>query len=228
MTTQDFLPTEPATLVTDESLATYDADDDSEILAIHKWRTNGYLLWDCARLGLIKDTDVTLDCTYGYGEFWSVWSPRFLVATDLNPDKSPSVSGGMDCRYMPYDDRAFDAVVFDPPYKLNGTPDDDIDERYGVDTPTHWTERMQLIRDGARECARVCDRALFVKVQDQVVCSVIRWQTIAVAEEIVPQGFGLRARFDFLGRRAQPEGRTQRNPYSCSSQLLVFQRGWQW
>ncbi len=153
-----------------------------------------------------------------------------LIRSDLDPAKSPDAPGGLDFTDLPYSDREFDAVVFDPPYKLNGTPSDTdgADERFGVHTPTRWQDRMALIRAGARECARVSSRMLLVKCQDQVVSSVIRWQTKAVAEEVEPMGFGLKARFDFLGYRAQPGGRRQLNPASCSSQLLVFERGWEW
>ena len=202
------------------------------IPAIGEWLTNGHLIADCARLGYLRSEWDTLDPTYGYGTFWSVWKPAVLVGTDLNPAKSLDGAGSVDFTDLPYGDRSFDAVVFDPPYKLNGTPSDTdgIDERFGVDGVSYfrWQDRMALIRDGARECARVADKVLLVKCQDQVVSGKIRWQTKAVANVVEPMGFGLRARFDFLGGRPQPAGRRQKNPRSCSSQLLVFERGWEW
>lgn len=205
----------------------------TEVQAIDRWATNGHLIADCARLGYLCPEWTTFDPTYGYGTFWSVWQPDVLVACDLVPDKSP-LGRSVDFTSLrwagkPIPDQAFDAVVFDPPYKLNGTPRlDDMDERFGVHVPATWQERMKLIRDGARECARVAGRVLIVKCQDQVVSSKIRWQTRAVADEVEPAGFGLIARFDFLGGRPQPSGRRQINPRSCSSQLLVFGRGWEW
>lgn len=204
---------------------------DCAVPAIGEWPTNGHLIADCARLGYLRTEWRTLDPTYGYGTFWKVWQPDELVACDLNPDKSP-IGYPVDFTNLPWDDKSFDAVVFDPPYKLNGTPSDTggVDERFGVDGPSYfrWQDRMQLIRDGARECARVARTMLLVKCQDQVVSSKIRWQTKAVAAEVEPVGFGLKARFDFLGGRPQPGGRRQINPQSRSSQLLVFERGWRW
>lgn len=202
---------------------------DTPVKAIDRWASNGHLIADCARLDYLRPEYRTLDPTWGYGTFWKVWEPLVLVACDLNPDKSP-LGYSVDFTNLPFDDRSFDAVVFDPPYKLNGTPTDigGVDERFGVHEYARWQDRMKLIRDGARECARVSDLMLVVKCQDQVVSSKIRWQTRAVADEVEPLGFGLRARFDFLGGRPQPGGRTQKNPQSCSSQLLVFQRGWKW
>lgn len=198
------------------------------VRSIDKWLTNGHLIADCARLGYLRADWRTLDPTYGYGTFWKVWRPDDLTACDLDPLKSEH--GPVDFTHLPWPDRHFDAVVFDPPYKLNGTPTDSagIDERFGVADATRWQDRMALIRAGARDCARVSAAMLLVKCQDQVVSSKIRWQTKAVAEEVEPLGFGLRARFDFLGGRAQPGGRRQINPESCSSQLLVFERGWKW
>lgn len=204
------------------------SDVESPVRAIDEWPTNGHLIADVARLGLLRPEWSTLDPTYGYGTFWTIWRPSALTCHDLDPAKAPH--GAQDFTALPYRDRLFDAVVFDPPYKLNGTPTDTggMDERFGVDESATWRERMALIRAGARECARLANTCLVVKCQDQVVSSKIRWQTRAVADEVEPLGFGLRARFDFLGGRAQPKGRRQINPKACSSQLLVFERGWRW
>jgi hypothetical protein len=197
------------------------------VLSINKWSTNGKLIYDCARIGLLHKEWSTLDVTYGYGTFWTDWRPDHLVACDLNPAKSP-IGYSVDFTKLPFPTHHYDVVVFDGPYKLNGTPTDDVDERYGVDETATWQERMALLRAGARECARVARRMLLIKCQDQVVSSKIRWQTRAMCDEVEPLGWGLRARFDFLSRRAQPEGRNQINPASCSSQLLVFEWGWDW
>lgn len=197
------------------------------VLARDDWATNGALIADVARLGYLRPEWTTLDATHGHGTFWTHWQPHTLLGVDLDPAKS-MMGTSVDFTNLKYDDRSFDVVVFDPPYKLNGTPDDTIDRRYGVHETTTWKQRMALIRAGARECARVADKNLIVKVQDQVVCSKIRWQTIAVRDEVVPAGFELRARFDFPSYRPQPGGRAQKNPASVSSQLLVFTRGWTW
>lgn len=200
----------------------------NDVLAIQKWKSNAELIAACHHLDYLLDDWTILDPTYGHGTFWNAWRPRNLIACDLDVEKSP-MRRSIDFTALPWFDESFDAVVFDPPYKLNGKPDDTgRDERSGVHERSTWQDRMRLIRAGAAECARVAETMLLVKVQDQVVSSKIRWQTKTVAEVIEPQGFGLRARFDFLSRRDQPSGRRQKNPHSCSSQLLVFQRGWKW
>lgn len=201
------------------------------VLAIQKWATNADLIADCARLGYLRPEWRTLDVTYGYGTFWKVFRPDELVGCDLNPEKSP-IGYPVDYTALPFDDRSFPVVVFDPDYKLTGTAWNvgGMDERYGTDGKVRWQDRMANIRAGARECGRVSKKMLLVKCQDQVVSSKIRWQTRAIADEVEPLGFGLKARFDFLGVREQPHDATrqQKNPRAQSSQLLVFERDWWW
>lgn len=206
-----------------------DAPTEGPVLAIAKWPTNGHLIADCARLGYLRADDLVLDPTYGYGTFWKVWRPTNLIACDLDVTKSP-MGEPIDFTALPFAHLGFDAVVFDPPYKLTGTPANTggIDERFGVHAPARWQDRMELIAAGAAECARVCERTLLIKCQDQVVSSKIRWQTRMIADVVEPLGFGLRDRFDYLSHRAQPAGRRQINAHRGSSQLLVFERGWTW
>lgn len=195
------------------------------VMAIHKWGSNGDLIADCARLGYLRAEWATLDPAYGYGTFWSVWRPDVLVAMDNNPRKAPH--GVVDFRRLPFADSTFDAVVFDPPYKLNGNPSDTdgVDERYGVDQYTDWRARMQLIRDGLVECRRVYNGRgyLLLKCQDQVCSGQVRWQTFEFAELASSLGLRLVDRFDHLSYRAQPARRRQVHARHNSSTLLVFQ-----
>ena len=199
------------------------------VMAIDKWATNADLIADCARLGYLREDWRTLDPTYGYGTFWQKWRPDSLVGTDLDPAKSQA-SYVVDFTAMPFDDGYFDCVVFDPPYKLNGTPSDTdgADERYGVHGDYfRWEDRMQLCRDGISECARVLgDGYLLVKCQDQVCSGKVRWQTIDFTNHAASLGLGLVDRFDFLSYRAQPAGRRQVHARRNASTLLVFKRGW--
>ena len=123
-----------------------------------------------------------------------------------------------------------DAVVFDPPYKLNGNPSDTggMDERYGVHVYTDWRDRMQLCRDGITECARVYNGTgyLLVKCQDQVSSGKVRWQTIEFANHAATLDLGLVDLLDLLSYRPQPAGRRQVHARRNSSTLLVFKRGW--
>lgn len=184
--------------------------------------TNADLISACARLGYIEGK--VLDATYGRGAFWNVWRPERLTTNDLHADGT--VEFGFDFRRLGFDDGEFDTVVFDPPYKLNGTPVlGEQDARYGTNTRMNRDEVMALIRDGARDCWRVTARWLLVKCQDQVEGGKMRWQTDMVTRVIEDLGGRKVDRFDLVGNvRPQPPGRQQRTSRHTSSQLLVFRK----
>lgn len=195
------------------------------ILAIDKYDTNADLIVACRDLGYLHRDWLTLDPTYGNGIFWKRWTPKNLVGTDLDAHKS--LTGfSVDFTALPHQARSFRAVVFDPPYKLNGTPDTELDERYGTHVSTRWQDRMTLCRRGIAECARVCDEWLLIKCQDQVCSGKIRWQTVEFNRLAEDCGFGLYDRLDFLSYRPQPTGTSQRHARRNFSTLLVLKRGW--
>jgi len=191
------------------------------IPAVHNWRTNAELIRDVASLGYLKERWSTLDATYGLGNFWTLWRPVTLVTNDLAPDSL--AMSHHDFRHLPWPDHTFEAVVFDPPYKLNGRPGLG-DERYGVHEQTSWYDRMALIKDGAIECARVCAGNLLVKCQDQVCSGKVRWQTDMVSTAVRNIGLTKIDRFDMLGGAPQPEGRRQIHARGRGSSLLIFSR----
>ena len=189
------------------------------IPAVHAWPTNGHLIADVAKLHLHPD-DRVLDATYGRGNWWTEYMPTILRTNDLHTPADYR----MDFRNLEFDDRSFDVVAFDPPYKLNGTPAlGDFDRRYGIAEPTSWQDRMQLIVDGFVECQRVASRLVLAKVQDQVCSGRVRWQTLALVEHA--SGFRLVDRFDLVGGgRPQPSGRRQVHAHGRPSTLMVFER----
>ena len=149
------------------------------ILAFDEHRhTNGDLIAHCAQLGRI--VGIVVDPTYGRGGFWTRHRPEQLLAFDLDPRCGVTVAN---FRRLPLADMSVDTVVFDPPYKLNGTSTGDgpsaLDDRYGVTRYMPWPDRHQLIRDGITEAVRVLRRDgwLLVKCQDQVSSGRVRWQT---------------------------------------------------
>lgn len=77
--------------------------------------TNAQAIVDCVTLGHLRKDWTTWDCTYGLGKFWDLWKPNILFGTDLHPDKG---SDTIDYTAAPFEDRSWDVVVYDPPYKL--------------------------------------------------------------------------------------------------------------
>jgi hypothetical protein len=191
----------------------------SDILATNKWKTNAHLIADVARLGYLNG-DV-LDMTYGKGTFWKQCRPEHLVTNDYYADPL-SVDLHYDFRYMDGLPRnGFDTVVFDPPYKLSGTPAlGQFDVRYGIDKPMTVGERLAVIRDGADEAARLTRKYVIIKCQDQVVSGKVYWQTDMLTDLMAGWGYKKLERFDFIytPRKQRSQIHARRN----TSQLLVF------
>lgn len=178
--------------------------DQDEVLSMGRYRSNAGLIVACRTLGYLDDSMVILDPTFGKGTFWKDWYPEGLVATDLHPLKSPDLDGGADFLDPPWPAGQFDAVVFDPPYKLNGTPTDEVDERYGVHLPSRWQDRMELCHAGLDSLAPLTRDWFLVKCQDQVVSQAKRWQTREFSDHVEALGFRLVDMLHIEGYRVQP------------------------
>lgn len=213
--------------VTSDTREPYENLQSEFVMASDYWRDNGELIADVARVGYLKKEWKTCDPTYGLGTFWKDWRPDVLIASDLDPAKSPC-GKSLDATDLPYSDRSFMSVVIDGPYKLNGTPDEIVDSRYGTQIPTRWQDRIELLLMMLDEGARLLADGgyLLFKCQDQVCSGKVRWQTRLVTDRAEKWGFGLVDRFNKLGDRAQPLGTRQVHARQNCSSLLVFQRGW--
>lgn len=185
--------------------------------------TNAKLMVDVHRLGWIGDDDLTLDATYGQGRFWNTWRPKHLLTNDLDPERETNYHH--DVRALPFADGAFHCVVFDPPYKLNGTPSGPMDDAYGVGGGyTNREGRHELIGKGVTECQRIAERTLLVKCMDQVNSGQVRWQGQFVVNTVVQYGWRLADSLHVLSGRPQPAGRSQKHSRRNYSTLLVFVR----
>lgn len=198
----------------------------SEVRAIGERYTNAELMADCAALGYLNGH--VYDATFGLGRFWTKFRPASLVTNDL--DGSCASDFHYDFRNTQFTDDTWDTVVFDPPYKLNGTSTgvgpSALDQDYGVGGKyTSVVDKMAWIVDGAVECARISSRYLLVKCQDQVVSGNVVWQTHVIAnlvEEMTDHKL-----VDMLhvqGYRKQPGGRRQLHARRDYSTLLVFEK----
>lgn len=187
-------------------------------------RTNAALIADAHRLGYIAADDRVLDVTYGRGRFWSEWRPTLLVGHDIDPLFAPH--GPADFTALPYADHSWDVVVFDPPYKLNGTSAHPSDTAYGVGGPyVRAGDRLGALAAGCREAARVARRVVLVKCQDQVVSGRKVWQTDIATNAVTADPEWRKAdRLELFGSRPQPAGRRQVHSRTTTSTLLVFGR----
>lgn len=200
-----------------------DVQTHDPILAIGYAKTNAELMVACRDLGYISGA--VFEPTFGLGRFWTLWRPDDFTASDVDPDRAPDFTA--DFTDLPVEDDTFDTVVYDPPYKLNGTGGShSSDEAYGVADKVKWQDRMDLCIRGISECVRVlCPGGhLLVKCQDQVCSGRVRWQTFAFTEEALSNGCELVDRMELISYRPQPKGRSQVHARRNHSTLLIFKR----
>jgi DNA modification methylase len=196
-------------------------------LAIGDRKNNAEAILDAHELGYING-DV-LDMTYGLGRFWRLYRPDTLVTNDL--DESTEATWNLDFTQLPDSwEGIYDSVVFDPPYKLNGTggshPSDD---GYGV--ANKGSGRMDLIFAGLDEAVRVCapNGHILVKCQDQVCSGRKVWQTLAITNYVCFKHY-YQPKVDLVDQlhvrsyRPQPAGRRQVHARQDYSTLLVFRK----
>lgn len=190
------------------------------VLAFGEYRNNAELIEAAGRLGYIGDA--VLDLSYGHGEFWTKLSPSRLVTNDVNPRKGEH---HFDVRCVPPTEwkGAFDTVVWDGPYRLNGRSDRGVfDEKFGVDEPMRLQDRLNLVLHGvvfASQCVKRGGTVL-VKCQDQVAGGRKQQQRRMVQD--VGELFGLTWKDELHLKCGVRKQRTQKHTRSNFSTLVVF------
>lgn len=193
----------------------------TDIQAIGGWKTNGEMIADVARLGYIPEP--VIDLTYGAGNFWTEYCPKWLARNDLF--KRELAHTCYDFRHTQLDSGSFATVVFDPPYKLAGTPQSgQMDYAFGTDVVRTRSEILSLLVGGIAEGSRLTNHYLLVKTADMVSSGQVRWQTQAAIDTARALELNLVDSFLFRAGRPQPEGRRQIHARREYSTLLVFSK----
>ena len=194
----------------------------SDIQAIGDWKDNAELIADAAKLGYLPEP--VLDLTYGQGGFWRQHTPSHIVTNDLDPD-SPCECH-RDFRATSFGTGEFSTVVFDPPYKLGGTPaSPKMDKRYGTQEYRTRSEMFSLFVGGMAEASRLAKRFMLVKCQDQVNGGKVRWQTSIAIDVARALEWRHVDSLILKGGRAQPDDTTQQHARHAYSTLLIFGKG---
>lgn len=198
------------------------------ILAATGWPSNAEMIEAVAGVGFLRRDWLTADFTFGRGTFWKRWRPDRLVRNDLGKGR-PDLR--FDARRSPFRNHTFKVTVEDFPYKLNGKPDPDVDERYGVEAVTTRDERHALMYAGLTEAVRVTEPGGFIlfKCQDQVNSGRVWWQSRMFAEHAESLGCVHRDSALMIAHRVQPEGRWVRHAAckgkgcrECETPLRVY------
>jgi hypothetical protein len=168
------------------------------------------------------DASTALDVTYGPGNFWKVTTHVEVTAHDLDPSRAPD--GPADFTDLEYDDATFDVVLFDPPHIADAGEDSIMGQRFG--TVKGQDNLEELIMDGVRECWRVCDKGLVVKVTDHTHGGFFQAESDLVSEALgwkqplydVVHHVRERALVD-------PRHTDQYSAYSNGSMYLILRKG---
>jgi hypothetical protein len=197
------------------------------VLAASRWPDNGYLVADCARLGYLRVDWLTLDATFGEGNWWTRWRPDSLITNDLFKPADMRA----DFRNLPIRAASFDAAVFDPPYVAPGPREKstvpDFHHRYGLDVAPSSPRDMQvLIEDGLDEVIRAVKPRGFILVKccDYVWSGRVWWGTRHTWERGLSLGLELVDRLEHIGGTGPQSQITQVHARRNLSTLFVFQK----
>jgi hypothetical protein len=127
-----------------------------------RWRTNGHLIADLAKLGILTKDQTIIDLTYGRGVFWSQWQPGNLIGvtygTGQTTTTSTMVLADDDFTALQRSYPAADVVVFDLLYMPAGSKSPTLGGllgRYGI-ARLSSSDIEGLISNGLNQAVRVC------------------------------------------------------------------------
>jgi predicted methyltransferase len=134
-----------------------------------------------------------LDATVNTGRFWK-GSVRKIIGVDINAKCCPDVVA--DNRRLPFKDRSFDVVVYDPPHIPNQGRDKskDFNSRFGLvlkSSAKNGYNFSHLYPPFVSEAYRVLslEGVLFCKVADYVHNHRYQWAHVALKEAAETIGF---------------------------------------
>jgi hypothetical protein len=140
-----------------------------------------------------KRPKLILDATVNTGRFW-VGSERNILGIDINAKFKPDVIAD-NCR-MPFKDRCFDVVVYDPPHIPNQGSDKskDFNTRFGLilkSSAENGYNFSHLYPPFLREAFRVLrlQGVLFCKIADYIHNHRYQWAHLEVVRAAVEAGF---------------------------------------
>lgn len=126
-----------------------------------------------------------LDVTYGRGRWWTKYRPESLVFHDLAID-------GVDFTDLPYDDKSFDVVCYDPPYQ-HGTGSSSSSfqhqHRFGTNRYRNERELTDLMIEGLKEALRVSADLVLAKSMRFIVHNQLFHGPFMLATEAVQHGY---------------------------------------
>lgn len=160
------------------------------VVTAKTYKNNGEFIKEVSKL-YIKEGDRIADITYGRGIFWreiDLRKYRFFPSDKITHSRK------FDFRNLPYKEKVFDIVVFDPPYvhspgrrfRCNGTYQNSATTK-GL---TH-RDIIDLYRAGLEEVRRILkpNGLLLVKCMDEIESNRQKWSHIEIFQIAQDIGF---------------------------------------
>ena len=172
------------------------------------------------------------DVTFGKGVFW-----KRIPNGKYDLHKS-DLTGGVDCRDLPYESRSIDCVVFDPPYMHtpggNAHSNHQNYESYYKNNKPATSEKkyheavLDLYFSAAREAYRVLrDQGIYiVKCADEVCANQQRLTHVELINELATSGFVVEDLFVLLRNNKPGMSRVLKQAHARKnhSYFLVFRK----
>lgn len=183
------------------------------LLAAQTFKDNAQMIQQCAEIGYLRSDALTIDPTYGKGNWWTRWRPDELLFSDI-------ALNGIDFRDLPLPDNCIEQGVFDPPYVAKGgrktSNMQKFDAAYGLfDAPKTPLALQILINEGLDELMRVLvpKATLIVKCQNYVSSGKLwlgREHTLGTAMDF---GFTVQDILEYIVESPRPQPkRTHKGP----------------
>jgi SAM-dependent methyltransferase len=158
------------------------------------WRgTDADLLEEMLVFYPARKPRLILDATVNAGRFWKGTS-RKVIGIDINPNVRPHLVAD-NCR-MPFKDRCFDVVVYDPPHVPNQGKDKskDFNTRFGLTLKSNARTGYNLSHlypPFVREAYRVLrpEGILLCKITDYIHDHKYQWAHVELMNAAVDTGF---------------------------------------
>ena len=163
-----------------------------------------------------KPGALILDMTFGTGAFWRGGQPSVSLDIVTRADVRASFYG------LPFLGGVFDVVVFDPPYRMNGTRADYATTKRYKNKESNYRVVPKHYAAGVKEAHRVLRGGglLVVKMQDQVVSGKRYFQTNMMLKWAKDYSRMVDEVHVVTSSRPQPAGRAKRH---LSAEHSTFQ-----
>lgn len=204
-----------------------------DIMLAGRWRTNGHLIADLAKLGILTKDQTIIDLTYGRGAFWSQWQPEHLIGVTYRTGQATTTEttalADDDFTALQRSYPPADVVVFDPPYMPAGSKSPSLGgllERYGI-ARLSAADVTALINAGMSEAVRICKAGgLILTKSGQGITGGKRFSSNDILRRRA-HGLGLHQIDEFVfitTPRTQKHRGPQKNARSNFSTLTIWQK----